>query len=713
LGISQWPGSERPTITRWGDVADRPEGRPALLPDDDGFEEGCEGEVFMDANSPKPGSGDPASQGPLTLRATILLVISIGLAGGYLDLVIIVFKKYFWNDLWTYGSGSDFPWSVPVGHVVLLAIPGVLLAAVNRLRPRPMSLVAGSWMFATLAIWAASLRMPLYGVATFVLALGMGRMISRGVAIHCQRPRQARSTVAGLLGLLVILAAGSTGWRTVRESRAMAGLPAPPSNARNVVLIVWDAVRAANLSLYGYPRNTTPNLMHWARKGARYNMALAPAPWTYPSHSCFFTGHWPFQLNSQWKFSLDAPVPTLAEHLASRGYQTAGFSANTFCCSYETRLDRGFIHFEDYPLTPRSLLSRTVAGSWILQNILDRDDFYEAKWTRSQSRNASGINDAFLDWLHRRQKDRPFFAFLNYFDAHEPYMPAPEYAGRFGIRPRTPRDHQFLLDYGTTGSKSFQVRDVQMARDCYDDCIAFLDDRLGRLLEKLQGRGLLDNTLVIITSDHGESFGDHGIFLHANNVFVDEVAVPLVILSPDAPAGLAVAEPVSLRDLPATVVDRLGLLAGSPFPGHSLAAYWSLAPGQAPPEITPALSEHAAPTAFQPQPEQSLRRRDVQMSLVARGRHYIRDGSGSELLYDLRRDPFDSVNLIDSVEGKQAAGVLRRMLFDVLTNNPGSIEVENAYLKSYRQWLKSLVEESPGPREPISAIEESSKKRRE
>ena len=88
------------------------------------------------------------------------------------------------------------------------------------------------------------------------------------------------------------------------------------------------------MSVYGHPRNTTPNLARWARKGVRYSLALAPAPWTYPSHTSFFTGHWPFQLISQWKYTLDAPVPTLAEHLTSQGYLTAGFSANTLCCTY-------------------------------------------------------------------------------------------------------------------------------------------------------------------------------------------------------------------------------------------------------------------------------------------------------------------------------------------------------------------------------------------
>ena len=117
-----------------------------------------------------------------------------------------------------------------------------------------------------------------------------------------------------------------------------------------------------------------------------------------------------------------------------------------------------------------------------------------------------------------------------------------------------------------------------MARDCYDDCIAYLDEQLGRLLDELERQGLLANTDVIITSDHGEAFGDHGILGHSYSVNLDEIGVPLVILSPDAPAGREVYSPVSLRDLPATVVDRLGLSDGSPFPGRSLAAYWGLPP---------------------------------------------------------------------------------------------------------------------------------------
>src|SRR5207248_7573394 len=111
----------------------------------------------------------------------------------------------------------------------------------------------------------------------------------------------------------------SSGRRAVNESRAVAGLPSAPPGARNVVLIVWDTVRASYMSLHGYQRDTTPNLAAWARQGVRYDRALAPAPWTFPSHSSFFTGQWPFQVNSQWKSTLDTSHSTLAEYLSSRG----------------------------------------------------------------------------------------------------------------------------------------------------------------------------------------------------------------------------------------------------------------------------------------------------------------------------------------------------------------------------------------------------------
>ena len=306
-------------------------------------------------------------------------------------------------------------------------------------------------------------------------------------------------------------------------------------------------------------------------------------------------------------------------------------------------------------------------------NILYRGMYHDIKWIGLQSRGSAHWDQRGVSRLVVRQRrpDRPFFAFLNYFDAHAPYVPPPGYVGRFGIRPRPPRDYEFLLGHMGAANNPSINRDAQMANDSYDDCIAFLDDELGRLLNELRGQGLLDNTVVIITSDHGEAFGDHGHFGHGSSLYLDSIGVPLVVLSPRAPAGRVVDSPVSLRDLPATVVDQLGLSAGSPFPGRSLADYWRSAPGEVPQGITtPALSEQADSIAFEPQPQSGHGHLGFQMSLVASGHHYIRNGSGAEMLYDLVHDP-PGAQQHSSVSsyGDQTVGGLprKRMLLDVLT----------------------------------------------
>ncbi len=326
------------------------------------------------------------------------------------------------------------------------------------------------------------------------------------------------------------------------------------------------------------------------------------------------------------------------------------------------------------------------------------DNFYAKKWITLQSRGAEAISHAFLHWLGRRRPDRPFFAFLNYFDAHEPYIPPPEFAKSFGVVPSTARDFQLLVDYIGALKDDWSQRDLLMAHDCYDDCILALDTELGRLLGALKDQGLMENTDVIITSDHGEAFGTHHFVGHSYTVSLEETYVPLVILSPDAPVGRVVDCPVTLRDLPATVADLVGLSAVSPFPGRSLAAYWKLPPGDKRLKITsPAFSERAGQTAFEDRSDSSRKRAEVEMSVVALGQHYVRTGEGMEHLYDLTTDPYELRDLMRIAYGNERVGVFRKMLLDVLSDKPGSAEVENAYLAAYRNSLRELVKKTTSP----------------
>lgn len=634
--------------------------------------------------------------GRLTARSVIGLTISIGLAVGYLDVIIIVLKRFFVNPEGYYRIARDFPWSVPVGHLALLAVLGGMITVLGRGR---LPIRWGAWALATLGIWDALLRLPIYAACSLAMAAGLGRLVAEAIVRDLAGARRLRYLPAGMIVALIASAAATTGRERIREAWAVAALPKPP-RARNTLLVVWDTVRGDHLGAFGYERENTPRLKQFAARGISYASALAPAPWTFPSHSSFFTGQWPYRINAQWKPRLDTPYPTLAEYLSSRGYQTAGFAANTNCCTFESGMQRGFLHYEDYATHPLALFARTVPGAWLAEHGLRLvGDRWRAKWAGLASRDASAIDDAFLTWLDRRRTDRPFFAFLNFFDAHDSFIPPPGFEGRFGIRPRTEHDHWVIRDYVGMDKQELNRRDLVMVRDCYDDCIAYLDEQLGRLLDELERRGLLNETDVIITSDHGEAFAEHGTLGHSYSAMLEELRVPLVMITRDTPADRVVFRPVSLCDLPATVVERLGLSKGSPFPGYSLTSTWpttSAATAGVP--ISPAFSEQANRSARvngHPEPGPGGAEPGFQMSLVASAHHYLRDGLGREQLFDLRIDPLETSNVADAVEKAPLLRSLRTSLLRILTESQGSAVVEVAYLRDFRRALEAQLAGRP------------------
>ncbi len=472
-----------------------------------------------------------------------------------------------------------------------------------------------------------------------------------------------RLTAPLLAGAVLVLALATSGARAWSEHRAAAALPPPPAAARNVLLIVWDTVRARNLSLHGYGRRTTPNLERLAARGVQFQQAFATSSWTLPSHASLFTGRWPHELSAGWKTPLDTTHPTLASRLGSLGYDTAGFVANLDYCGRETGLGRGFAHYEDYPLTPWEVLTRyiglgrkidqisiaMVAG--ILTGRRRARERPLIPLSKEHAKGAADIDRGFLDWLSwQRNRGRPFFAFLNYNDAHSPYEVPDESSRAFGARPSSWHDRLVLEHWHTIDKTNLPFHAIQMARDVYDDAIASLDSHLGALLDELQRRGVLDNTMVIVTSDHGEHLGDHLLFFHGCSLYRQVVEVPLVIVSHErVPAGRTVAESVSLRDLPATVLDLLGLVSNDAFPGRSLARFWDTAGEKAP--QAPLLMETDKPILLTNQGREPASKGPMK-ALVAGGMHYIRSGDGSEELYSMNRDPEERTNLAKLVESQ-------------------------------------------------------------
>ena len=200
----------------------------------------------------------------------------------------------------------------------------------------------------------------------------------------------------------------------------------------------------------------------------------------------------------------------------------------------------------------------------------------------------------------------------------------------------------------------------KLAGDAYDDCLAYLDEQIGALFDELERRGALERTLVIITSDHGEGLGEHDLFMHGESLYRPETRVPLLILPPSRrPSGAVVRQPVSLRDLPATILDLISLRAGSPFPGRSLARHWADRPvGPPPAGGNVVLSELKAPNPSDPNQGRSPSHRGPMLALAEGDYIYIRnEGDGREELFHRRDDPHE---LRDLAGAEAMRPVLRR-----------------------------------------------------
>jgi arylsulfatase A-like enzyme len=387
-----------------------------------------------------------------------------------------------------------------------------------------------------------------------------------------------------------------------------------------------------------------------------------------PSHSSMFTGRWPHELSTGWLNPLDATYPTLAEYLGSRGYATAGFIANYAYCASDSGLNRGFVTYEDYNFPGLTafkaavLVDRSVTGMQVVERLLE--DWLEIDRLSSamqrlgllvngDRKQAAEVNREFLDWLtRRRQPERPFFAFMNYNDAHAPYQLPPGRIHRFGTKINDQHENDMIQGWWSMDKTEISAPDLAFLRSAYDDCVADLDEQLGRLFDELGRRAVLDETWVIIAADHGESFGEHaGVFCHGTSLYQTELHVPLVIIPPGGRASKrVVTETVSLRDLPATIVDVLDFKTGSPFPGNSLAHFWDQSSPSPSAAVDWALSEVVPIDPLKPDPLEMVKPHWPLAAVNEGGWTYIRREEGvREELYHLREDAKEAHDLAGSL----------------------------------------------------------------
>ena len=321
---------------------------------------------------------------------------------------------------------------------------------------------------------------------------------------------------------------------------------------RNLILISVDTLRADRLGCYGYGRDTSPTIDRLAREGSLFVDASAPSPWTLPSHASMFTGLYPRRNGvTGTRFTMPQDVPTLAGILQKLGYATAGIVTNSLLTT--NGLDRGFDHHEE----------------------VDKG-----------GPHPSATSGRGIAWLEARDRARPFFLLLHYIDPHSDYGTLEEVREQF-VEPYAGKlqGKSEELYAVVEGRLKLDGEDARHLSNLYDGAIRQLDGEIDKVLAYLDAEGLLENTLIVLTSDHGEEFLDHGGVLHGLTHHEEVSRVPMIFRGPDITPARRIEQPVSLIDLVPTCLRELGvpipenldglalqplLRNGEPFPARRL-----------------------------------------------------------------------------------------------------------------------------------------------
>jgi len=583
----------------------------------------------------------------------IVLALCLGLMTGWGEVLVLSLHRHI-GHRWLQIS-QHYIWMAPSVNAVIFAAAGGLLAITSALLPRVMTWRVAFGILAFGGFVVLLLRNPwIHWGASLLIAAGLAVQTLRLVAHRGAGLQRFLPRAMTVLAVMTAVIAGAMllypGWR---ERRALRGIEAREGTP-NVLLLVLDTVRALELSLYGYNRPTTPNIDRWAEAGVVMDRALSTTSWTLPSHASLFTGKKASELDVGWEAPLPATPTTLSETLGAMGYATAGFVGNRMFCSWETGLGRGFMHYEDYPVSRREALRTSYLGSRLYG--------LASQWAGLPDLNSriwsAGVNQAALSWIDK-SRAKPFFVFLNYLDAHEPYSAPEPYRTRFGPRVRgTPirptSEHPVISE-----------ADVAPWKNAYDGALVYLDEQIGALFEELKKRGLLDNTLVILTSDHGEEFGEHGVRGHAVSLYQPSVHVPLVFWFPGrVPAGRRISGPASIEDIPATILDLIGRKDHS-LSGRSLAPRWLPGADSAAGSDTLVAYLQKVPNAENFFP---AARGDI-VSVAAGGFRYIwYPTDNKEELFDFGRDVWETTNLAGTPEGRAQLPSFRAAAERILTS---------------------------------------------
>ena len=445
--------------------------------------------------------------------------------------------------------------------------------------------------------------------------------------------RRIRTTACAALGLAIAC------------SSADPEPPAAPLGPPNILWVLWDTVRADRLSLYGYQKSTTPHLDAWASKARVFEDAVSTSSSTLPSHASMFTGLMPSEHGTTSEHRrLDDRHRTIAELFRDAGYRTYLWSSNPYVSSPHN-FDQGF-EFDQHPWSPpqrkratelyRSKLSRTSDGT------PRNGDQRAPRWSLTAAGDL--VQPNLEAWLDRSDGSKPFFAFVNYMEAHWPSTPPRKHRERMMPPEHIEASYRAAPDWYGRWSHSFGLSELDppalaVMASSYDATLAELDELFHNLLRGLEEKGALENTVVVLTADHGEHLGEHHLLDHQFSVYQPVLHVPLVVHYPARFSAGRDSRPVMNFDLFPTLLELAGI---APPQGLDSKARSLLHPQ----ESRSRLVEYPAPfaQAFNiirqqlPDWDDTAWRKRIRAVYEGNFKLIVDDNGNSEL-YDLERDP--------------------------------------------------------------------------
>jgi arylsulfatase A-like enzyme len=535
----------------------------------------------------------------------LIIACLAGLAGAYFELVV---RFYPSGQAWFVFLREV----ISPGLVVILAFTSALAALwASRTPDSPL----GALVRVPVRPWSRAVRLS---IALMALAVGISRI-----------PDHSMSTTV--------------------HARGQSKLP-------NIVLIVSDATRADHLSSYGYFRNTTPNIDGLAQHGVLFENAVSASSWTLPAMASIFTSLLPHQHGAGADMPLGRGPRTLSEILRIAGYETAAFSANPHFGIAPWGLARGFDTYTDSSAGWGYSFDATRLGHDIIEPLSELWFHH----SRFREFNGHELNEQVYHWFGH-SPDRPYFLVVHYDDAHDSYEVPSPYDHFYG--PVSEATKQ-LLPEAKLGRVELTTGQRESVIAAYDNSLRYVDSQVGELLRFLQRSPDWSNTYIIITSDHGEAFGEHHTYTHGWDLYREVLHVPLIVAGPRVPAGVRVRDTAPTKKIFATVLDMAGLKKAV-LHRNSLARIWE--PGYTPERPEEAtLSELVDPTP-PPAPRGII-------SVTTREWHFLHyTGEHRDRLYHWPTDPLEQQNLAELPDNQ---AVLEKLM-SILVSTVG---------RSYRPW---------------------------